>query len=83
MDSDIKIDGDVLGVDRGGFCMVDGDDLVLGDIVLRARSDLQNVVMRHGFFGFSFAISMHRILTAHVGVTRDQQMVGKRANCWT
>ena len=34
LDADIEVHRDELGVDRGGFCMVDGDDLVLRNIVL-------------------------------------------------
>lgn len=34
MDSDIEVYRDVLGVDRGGFRMVDGDYRMLRNIVL-------------------------------------------------
>jgi hypothetical protein len=62
----------VLGVDRGGFCMVDGDDLVLRNIVFRARSDLQDVVVCHASFVFKFGFSMLDFLIVHVDVTRGQ-----------
>lgn len=65
-------------MDRGGLRVVDGDYLVLGDIVLRTRSDLQNVVVRHLSFVFKFAFSMLEFLKGHAKVTRDQQTVGKR-----
>jgi hypothetical protein len=34
LNSDIEIHRKVIGVDRGGFCMVDGDYLVLRNIIL-------------------------------------------------
>jgi hypothetical protein len=50
LDSDIEIHRDVLGVDRGRFCMVDLHDLVLGNVVFRPCSNLQNVIVRHASF---------------------------------
>jgi hypothetical protein len=52
LDSDIEIHRDVLGVDRGGFCVVDSHDLVLCNIIFRSRSDLQYVIVRHPSFLF-------------------------------
>jgi hypothetical protein len=77
LDSDIEIHRDVLGVDRGWLRMVDGDNLVLGNVVLRTCSDLQYVIMRHLSFVSRFAFSMHKFLMAHVVVSRNQQSVGK------
>lgn len=58
LDSDIEIHRDVLGVDRGGLRLIDRDDLVLGNVVFRPRSHLQDVVVRHDSFVFTIGLSM-------------------------
>jgi hypothetical protein len=58
LDSDIEIHRDVLGVDRGGLRLIDRDDLVLGNVVFRSCSHLQDVVVRHNFFLFTIGLSM-------------------------
>jgi hypothetical protein len=47
LDSDIEIHRDMLGVDCGGLRLIDRDDLVLGNVVFRPGSHLQDVVVRH------------------------------------
>ena len=73
LDSDIEIHRYVLGVDRDGLRLVDRDDLVLGNVVFRTRSDLQNVVVCHDSFVFAIGLSMLWFLKAHAEVTYDQQ----------
>lgn len=47
LDSDVEVDADVLRVDGYALGLVDGHDLMFPDVVVRAGSDLQHVVMRH------------------------------------
>jgi hypothetical protein len=72
LDSDIEIHRDVLGVDRGGLRLVDRDDLVLGNVIFRPCSHLQNVIVRHDSFVFTIGFSMLWFLEAYAKVTRDQ-----------
>ncbi len=76
LDSDIEIHRDMLGVDRGGLRLIDRDDLVLGNVVFRPRSHLQDVVVRHDSFVFTIGLSMLRFPEAHADLTRNQQSAG-------
>jgi hypothetical protein len=82
LDSDIEIHRDVLGVDRGGLRLIDRDDLVLGNVVFRPRSHLQDVVVRHDSSVFTIGLSMLWFLKPHAEIKRDQQSAGKPTDLW-
>jgi hypothetical protein len=81
LDSDVEIHRDVLGVDRGGLRLIDRDNLVLGNVVFRPRSHLQDVVVRHDSFVFTIGLSMQWSLRRMRKSNAINRVQGIQRNC--